>query len=80
MRGGFRIRRPVKSWRSSSALFGGRCKLFFAIVRCYLGGHTWGATFFLPEGISGRSCLVCHKRLPGGIKARIASYPSSTSS
>lgn len=56
------IRRPVKSWKTSAAIFGGRRRLFWNILLCYMGRHRWGHTFFMKDMKRGMSCMVCRKR------------------
>lgn len=56
------VRRPVKSWETSAATFGGYPKLLWNIFLCYVGKHRWGHTFFMTTWDSGFSCMVCGKR------------------
>jgi hypothetical protein len=56
------IRRPSISWRLSADIFGGYWTLLKAIAACYCGRHTWGATYYMRERITARSCQICKKR------------------
>lgn len=67
-----RIRRPLKSWRSSAAICGGWLRLMKYIVLCYMGSHSWGAVFFLggktafARGLAGvnEQCQICGRPRP----------------